>query len=853
MKLIKWLCRADLREELEGNLLQYYKEVAGSPFKKAKYWYQVLNYLRPSTLKRFKTQNKGPMFIFNPILTVRNLYKQRSTSIISISGFTIGLVATFFLFFYIHSELSYDSFHQDKEQIYRAVRVSSINGSPYNIGVTSGPFAKALENDFPDAIKSSCRVYPESGLVSFEDKRFFEDRLVFADQNFFQFFTFPLASGEKDQVLNEINSAVISKTIAKKYFGDQDPIGKIITIDNQSEFIITGIADDLPTKSHIEYDIVLSIGFFDRFDWFNGWWNNGLMTYVHIPTPQMASGVKDQLSGFMDKYFGEDFARSGSRVDLALEPFEEIYFNRETRYDPARHGSINSIYILSVVAIAILFIACFNYVNLSIAQSFARAKEVGVRKVLGGRKERLVLQFLGESFLVLVLAILLSIGLCELLNPLFNRAFDLQIDLDWTGQNVWIFLVSLLTLVLVTSGLYPSLLLSSFHPIEAMKGSRSTSGKTILRKGLVIAQFSISIFLIIATLLISIQTNYLNSKDLGFNKEAIVLVDINNQEIRNALETFKDRLTANANILEVSSMSGEPGGFHDASGIIVSGIDGNHRVRTVFCDRNYLNLFGVEVIAGRNFDETIGSDEEDVYILNEQAVSDLGLTPDEVIGKKVRMPGWSIENAPIIGVVKNFHFNTLKDEIEPMAIISGNRHRRVAVKISGEEFGNSLLFLDEVYKELSPAYPMSYEFLDESLKELYENEEKQARIFTVFSGMSIFLACLGIFGLAAYSAQRRQKELGIRKVLGATARQIIALISKEFMLLVLIAALIATPSVWYFIEQWLGDFAYRISVHSYWYVFLFGGIIAILIALITVSMKTFRAAVADPTESIRDE
>lgn len=854
LKLIHWFCKDELVEELQGDLEQYYVETQSNNFQGLKYWYQVFNYLRPSTLKSFKNSNSGAMFIFNPLLTLRNLYRHLSTSLISLFGFTMGLVATIFLYFYIYSEVNTDRFHEDVDQIYRVLRVSEINGTPYRIGVTSVPYANALITDYPSDVISTTRAVPENGLVAVGEKRFMEDDLLFADQNFFQFFSYPLASGNEKTVLSMANSAVLTNSAAKKYFGDQNPVGKIIEVDNEYEFIVSGVMEEIPGNTHLDFSIVLSIGLLERFEWFGGWWNNSLNTYVKIPTKQQAANLDGKLDQFMDKYMGEDFKKAGSKIGLELEPLAEIYFNNETRYDFSKHGSFLSILTLGAVAIAILFIACFNYVNLSIAQSFMRAKEVGVRKVLEGSQRRLILQFLSESLMILSFSILISVGICELLTPAFNSFFGLDVTLNWMDTNVLLFFFSLIVIILLSSGVYPAVLLSSFRSVSILKGSKLTSGKNVgLRKALVVTQFSISIFLIVSSMLISVQTNYLNSKDLGFDKEAIVLVDLNNSDIRSQREQFKERLLSNANVQGVTMVSGEPGGFHDASSFNVTGVSEPHRMRTLFTDTDFFNVLGIDIVAGRNFSNEITSDQEHKAILNERSVQELGLNPQDVIGRKVSMPGWNIEDVPVIGVAADYHFSTLKDEIEPLAILSGGFQRKIAVKMNSANLKDGLLFIDETFTELAPGFPMTYEFLDDSLKELYKKEQQQAKVFSAFSTLSIFLACLGIFGLAAYASQQRQKELGIRKVLGATARQIIGLISKEFVWLVLIASCIAIPVVWYFIQKWLGGYAYRIDVIDHWYTFLLGGTATILIALITVSVKTYRAAISDPTDSIRNE
>ncbi len=854
LQMIRTLCRSDLLEELEGNLCEYYRELPAGPFKKLKYWYEALSYVRFSTIRSINTQISGSMFVFNPLLTFRNLLRHKATTLISLFGFTLGLVATIFLFHYVSGELATDQFHTQGEKIYRFLRTAEVNSDNYRIGVTSGPYAGGLVNDFPDAIAEVTRAMPESGLVTYEDRRFFEDHLLFADANFFEFFSFPLAVGDQSQVLQEVNSAVISREIATRYFGDEDPIGKEFTVDTQYDFVVTGILDDLPARSHLEFDMVLSIKVFERYEWFTtNWWNNALFTYGRIPSDEVAASIGPQLNEFMVKYMGDAFEASGNKMGLVIEPLPEIYFNSGTKFDFVRHGNMNSIYILIAVAIAILFIASFNYVNLSIAQSFMRAKEVGVRKVLGVNRKRLLLQFLGESSMILAVAFLIAMAISWLAVPSMSIFFELDLDPQWFDLQLWVFLGSLFLIILVISGAQPALLLSSFQPIQAMKGIKRAASNVSLRKGLVVLQFAISIFLIVATLMIGAQNQYLQTKDLGFTKEAVLVVDLNHRQIREEKETFKDRLLAHKDITKATMISGEPGGFHDASTFIVPGGIDNQRLRTVFTDVDYLDLFDIEVIAGRGYSEEITTDATERVLINRKGVEGFGLTPEQIINQPVDMPGWGFEDLKIIGVVENFHFSSLRDEIQPLAIITGTRHRKLALKVNTANIQETILFIEDVFKELSPEYPLSYDFLDDRIGRLYEQEQKQARVFTAFSGISILLACLGIFGLAAYSAQQRQKELGIRKVLGATPTQIIRLISREFLLLVAIAVVVATPVAWYFMEGWLGDFAYRIRMTEYWYIFLVGGAAAIGIALVTVSLKTFQAAISDPTQSIRNE
>ncbi|WP_421875495.1 ABC transporter permease [Marinoscillum sp.] len=852
--LISTLCKEELQEEIIGNLEEYRFELEqhNRPFKRLRYWKEVINYLRPSFLKS-ATQNTRSMFIFNPQLTFRNLLKYKSNSIINLTGFILGLTSVIFLYFYIQNEINYDQFHQDKDHIYRVIRQSEINGNSYNIGVTSGPFGPALKSDFPTLVDHTVRVHFNEGLVTYEDKSFMETEMAFVDQNFFEFFSFPLSVGDPKSVLDQVNAVVVSKEIAKKYFGDENPIGQIIEIDQSDKFEVTGILDDFPRKSHLQFNMVFSLKAYGSDSWLNRWWSNGLFTYVKISEPWKAAELNEFLPQFMDKYFAEDFKRNGNRIDLALEPFTAIYFNSDTRYDEVAHGNRTNIRILTLVAFAILFIACFNYLNLTIAQSHQRAKEVGVRKVLGVSKSRLIFQFLGESVLIILLAIAASIGLSIALRPVFNSFFDLNVLFDWFNPTVYYFILILIIGITLTAGVYPALLLSSFNPLSVMKGKRlPVGGNLILRKGLVVIQFVISTFLILSTIFIMVQLNYINNKDLGFDQEAILIVESYNQEIRENDELFIDRIKSLPSVKSVTATSGEPGGFHDGSAIRLNGQSETIKARTVFSDPYYLETFGIPVVAGRGFDDSLSTERETSMMISEKLLADMGMTADEVIGQKAELMGWDLTRT-IVGVFKDFHFLSLRDEIEPLVILMAPYHRRIAIKLHSQNLQESITAINEVYDDYAPNYPMNHYFHDASLARQYENEKKQANIFLLFAGVSILLASMGIFGLVSHATQQRQKELGIRKVLGAKVAQIIAIVSKEFIILVSIAALIAIPFSIYFIQNWLNNFAYHIEFSDYWLLFPLGGIITALITSITVGLKTYKSATSNPVESIRYE
>lgn len=853
--LIHTCCKEELHEEIEGNLIEY-REGLNPKSRKSKwqFLYQVLTYIRPSTLKSLSQNSKFYiMFNFNILQTIRGLWMHRSTTVLNISGYALGMLCVSVLFFYIKGELAYDQFHYNKQEIYRVIRLSEMNGEKYKIGVTSGPYAPHLALDFPVDIQSTLRIYSTEALFEYEDKVFKEDKLLFADPNFFQFFSFPLSVGDPASVLEQPNALVLSKKAAMKYFGDENPLGKTLILDKEEPFIVTGVMDDWPADSHLDFEFMGSMKYIEDFSFMKGWWNNGLFTYVRVESPLIADGLNAKFTQFMDKYFGKDFERSGKRIDIELEALSDIYFDK-VRYDWARHGNKDAVILLAGVAIAILFIACFNYLNLAIALSFKRAKEIGMRKVLGGNKLRLVLQFLGESLVVCLIAIVLAVALTEVVLPTFNRMFDLSIVSSWLDPLVLIFFASLILLTVLLSGLYPALLLSSLKPLEVFKGQTHLRKNNLwLRKGLVVAQFSISIFMIISTLIIKEQLDYVNSKSLGFDREAIVMVDFDNEEIREHRDAFKERLKQSSKIKRVTSMSGEPGGFHDGTTVDFLGDVLDIRTRTAFVDENYLSVFNIELAAGRDFSNAYRLNDAHAALINEKTVQDLGLTLKEAIGIKFKIPMWDTLEHVVVGVTKDYHFNSLRHEMEPLIIVPGQYHRRMGIKLDPNHLFEGLREVEEIYAGLAPNYPITYEFMDDSLAQLYAEEKQQSQIFQMFSGVSIFLACLGIFGLVSFVVERRRKEFGIRKALGASVATLLQIIAQEFVLMIGVASLIAIPLAWHAIQLWLENFAYRIVLADSWEIFLIGAIVALLLALVTIFIRSVRSANANPTESLRYE
>lgn len=852
IRLIKGLCKRELAEEIEGNLIEFYSisREQGKSFPLLRYWFEVFNYFRPSFLKLFKLKTQGSMFIFNPKIAVRNLIKHRSSTIISLLGFIVGLTSVIFLYFYVENELNYDAFHADRDQIYRLYRTSQDeSGATYDIGVSSPPYAEALKNDFSSAIQSTLRVSMEDKLVAYGDKRIYEDHVMVADSNFFEFFSFPLKYGNPETVLDEMFNVVLSEELAEKYFGDENPIGKQLEINHNGQYVVAGIFSKPENKTHLEFDMVLSMNRYIPQEWFKGWWNNFAFTYIKTTADQIPY-LNAHFPDFMEKYLGEDFKRNNSKIGLRAISLNDVHFHT-ARYDSIQTGSLTSVLIIASVAIAILFIACFNYINLSIAQSHKRAKEVGIRKVLGVDKKRLTFQFLGESIVILLVAITVACALSVVLRESLNAFFGLDVTYQWNDINVRYFFGALMVVVVLASGLYPALLLASFDPLRVLKSNKPLLGKNIfVRKGLIITQFSLSIFLIIVTMLIYIQIGYMNDKDLGYDSSAILIIDTD-QDIRSKYDQFRQRLIEYPDVKEVTVASGIPSGFHDNYGIHFAE-DKAVRVHTVFADPYYLKTFDIPVVAGRGFDDQFSTDAEQAMMISESAWRATGLSQEELIGKKVKIPFREWDRT-VIGIFQDYHFKTLRDEMAPLAIIMGQDQRRIAIKMTSQTPAATVSKIEELYNEIAPSFPMKSWLLQEDLEVLYQTEDQQAKVFTVFSGISIGLACMGILGLAAFSAQQRQKELSIRKVLGASIQQVIFLISTEFLLLIGIAVVVAVPVSWYFMTQWLQDFAYRIDIVDYWPLFLLGGALTAVVAFLTIGIKTYKTAASNPAEIIKYE
>jgi len=781
----------------------------------------------------------------------RNLMKNKMFSFINILGLTIGITVCMMIFLFIMNEFSVDRFHKKGKNIYRVMRGydASKQAAPW----LSGPYATALLNDFRGEIKRAVRVMPSNDLISFGNTSFNEKKVYLTDSDFFSLFSFPLMRGNASAVLRDPNSIVLTETTAKKYFGTIDnAMGKVVEMDKDKQLKVTGIAKDIPSNSHLYFDLVVPLSNWYKEPWFNVWINNNNFTYVLLDERANNAQLEKRFPQFMDKYMGDDMKRLGATFSLSLVPLKDVYFSAAGDFDPIKHGDKTVVFIFLSIAILILLIACINFMNLSTIRAVERSKEVGLRKVLGALRNNLVWQFIGESILLTLIACILSTGLLELLLPYYNSLLGYTLTVSWSALPVYLFLVAVIIIVGFLAGSYPAFFLSAFKPIESLSGKlRLGKGGSLFKQALVVVQFSISVLLIVGTIIIMKQMDYVKNKELGYDKEHEIIVPIDNGDIYNHLLTFKNELQSKNNIQSVSLMSGEPGGFFDEHTFEAEGQHDIWKSRTEFADFEFVKTLGLKIIAGRDFSPQYATDTTDAVLINRTAASKLGLTPQQAIGKWIKNTIRDSTRRRVVGVVENFNFLSLKEKMDAL-VISPSEDRRVAViRIKPGNIESAIATIKQEYNKVAPVYPFEYNFLDQKFDDLYKTDIRQQSILSVFAGLAIFIACLGLFGLASFTATKRFKEIGVRKVLGSSVRGIVILLSKDLLKPVLIATCIALPVGYYAMNKWLQNFAYKTSLQ--WWIFLLAAVITFGIALITVSIKAVKAAAANPVKSLRNE
>jgi putative ABC transport system permease protein len=784
-------------------------------------------------------------------IAFRGLWRHKAFSALNITGLAVGMSAFFLIYGYVCFESSYDRFDTMGDRIYRLVTDLKSTAATQHQPLSSAPMAIRLKADYPE-VADIVRLIGKGMLIRRGDVKFQENNTVFADSSLFSIFDFPLVAGDPATVLKEPYSIVLSQTTAKKYFGDANPVGQpIFFADSSYNATVTGVMKDIPENSSVKADLFVSISsmrrFRDSMDY--RWGNFNTYSFVLLKPGADPNGLQSKLVAFMDRHYGAKLKQQKQDYVLSLEKLKDVYWSTRGGFVT---GSKSNVYIFSVVGLFILLIACINFVNLTTARSAERAKEVGIRKVVGAARSQLTRQFLGESILISLVAFVLSVGLCSLAFPLFNQLAGKTI-----GSNIFTQPGSILTLLVIAliigllAGIYPALVLSSFQPIASLKGRFSTSTRGLfLRKGLVIVQFTISIALIIGTAVVYSQLNYMRSRDLGFDKEQTLVLDTQKDPHRQA---FRQEITALPNVQSATFSGSIPGDGTWGAYSQVENSRGEMQVADLdltYVDFGFLEQYKFKLLAGRTFSKDIATDTMQAMILNEKAVTLFGYTsPRAAIGKNFSQWG---KKGRIIGVIKDYHFTGLQKEITPLSIcLNFDDCNYLSVKLSGRDLPATISAIKVQWKKLAPSRSFDYFFLDEAFNKQYRSEERFGRLFINFAVLTIFISCLGLLGLASYSTVQRTKEVGVRRVMGASVAGIVRLLSVDFLKLVIIAFLMAVPLAWIVMDRWLHDFAYREPIA--WWIFALSGTGAVMIAFATISYQAIHAAIANPVKSLRSE
>ncbi|MUP46498.1 FtsX-like permease family protein [Gramella sp. BOM4] len=793
----------------------------------------------------------------------RNIIKNRGTFMVNIIGLALGIASVIMIMLYVSSELSYDRFNKKADRIARVVFRANINGEEMNEAVVMAPVAQTLENDIPEVTDATRLAKSHNNRLEYNGTYYGQSNMGYVDPNFFQVFTLPIINGDQRTPLDKPNTVVISETLAKNIFGSGDPVGKVIRVTNRDEsYTVTAVMQDIPENSHFHFDILAStLGYVNAKK--TTWMQSDFFTYLVLKEDADIAEVEAKLPAITRKYMGpqmidaigmsyEEFQKDND-LGLFLQPLTDIHlhsdFSDATTLEQG--GDIKYIYIFSIVAIFMLVIACINFMNLATASASKRSKEVGIRKVLGSNKKQLIYQFLAEAFISALIATVLAIVIFAISLPGFNQLAGKNIEFYSLLKPVYVLcLIGLILLITVLAGGYPAFYLSSFNPLHALKSKFSGSGKNSgIRSGLVVFQFVISAGLILATLVVKEQMSYIQNKDLGYEKDQLLVVH-NTYLLENNEDNFIQEIKNNPRVENLTHSAYVPAGesYNEAGGIFLKG-EFLRRMYFYNVDENYIPTMGMELLAGRNFSKDYGNESNNV-IINEKAAEALGFG-QSAIGKTFqRDTHEGLQDLHVIGIIKDFNWKSLHKEIDPL-ILKMNPHGGIIIKSKTADMSGIIEVLNSDWNSYNPKEALNYSILDDSFNHTYLKEQKMGTILTLFAILTIIVACLGLFGLVTFTAQQRFKETGIRKVLGSSASQIVALLSKDFIKLVGISFLIAFPLSYYLMNKWLQDFAFRIEIK--WWLFLLAATITLGIAFLTIGIKSFKAANMNPVKSLKIE
>lgn len=805
---------------------------------------------------------------FNLKVSFRNLWKSKGFSAINIIGLAIGLSTCLLILIFVMDELGYDRYNTKADRIYRLDGDIKFGGNHFILAVAPAPAGPAVRRDYPE-VETEVRFRMQGGrLVKKGNQNIQEDAVIYADSTLFDVFTLPMIAGNPHTALVDAHTVVITERMAKKYFDAVDVVGRTLMINDTIPYKVTGVIKDIPVQSHFHYDFFLSMTELDEAKQNDQWLSNNFNTYIVLRKGTDPKKFEAKLGQLVYKYIGpllrqavnqsvEDFFKAGNSVSFSLMPLTDIHLHSNKTAELEANGNLQYVYIFTAVAFFILLIACVNFMNLSTARSANRAKEVGIRKVLGSLRGSLVSQFMIESILLSFISMLLALGLAYLLVPVFNELSGKQMAIGLFSRP-WLVpaMLALVVIVGILAGSYPAFFLSGFRPIAVLKGNVAAGFKTgWLRNSLVVFQFGISIFLLVGTAVIYRQLSYIHSRALGFNREQVLIVD-NTWHLGNDVSAFKEKLLKLPGV-EGATMTGFlPTSYNRNDDAIFLSPDLDTKkaisMQTWQIDENYIPVLGMTMAAGRNFSKEFPTD-SNAAIVNEAAVRLMqGADPmRQELYRLEDIKTKKLDKYHIVGVVKDFNFNSLREVVTPMVLFLHEDRGQIALRVSPENVHRLVGQIGEIWRQMAPSQPFSFLFMDDAFNNLYRTEQRMGGISLSFSLLAIFIACLGLFGLAAYAAEQRTREIGIRKVLGASVGGIVGLLSRDFLRLVVISAVIAFPLAWWAMHHWLQDFAYRITIG--WEVFAAAGVVAVGIALVTVSFQAVRAALANPVKSLRSE
>jgi len=805
------------------------------------------------------------------LVALRNLWRQKGYTLINIFGLTIGLASSIFILLYVINELSYDKFHEKSDQIYRVWISGSMEATEMRHAVSSPPMAEALINDYPE-VEQSCRLRKAGGWLVRQGDRVFNEtdrEFLFADSTFFDVFSFKLLKGDPGTCLTEPRSVVLTEEYARKYFGEEDPMGQTLKMEQDTnQYVVTGVMQDFPQNSHFHCKMLGSLTSIGNSRSTN-WLNHNYYTYVVLnegtDPAEFESGMREMLLKYvgpmLEQFLGVDvqqFEESGNSYGYKLMRLDDIHLHSDLQYEHEPNGNPLYVYVFLVAAILILVIAGVNFMNLATARSTTRAREVGLRKVVGSKRPQLVAQFLTESVLLSLIALVAAVGVVYLFLPAYTNMIQLNLQFDLFSRT-WIIplLIAFAVVVGIAAGSYPAMILASFKPAAVFSSEKSASGKSVLRSMLIVFQFTVTIVILIGTIVVNRQLNYMQKKDVGFEKEKLLLVK-RSDVLEGRIDAFKGQVLQHTNIISAANANSIPSYEYSDNAHWLEGWD-RSKIFTLASSRvsyDFDQALGLEMAEGRFFSREMPSDSFGV-VINEAAAKALGL--EDPLSARFVDIGDNEEDdmfLPVIGVVKDFHFASMQSEIAPMAMhfMPGNYEGVIAIRLGNGNEAETINFLKNTWEEYNSEYPFDYFWMDEQFERLFSTERRTGQILMVFSFLSIFLTCLGLLGLISYTTNQRTREIGIRKIMGASEQVVMRLLSREVVNLLIISGLISIPA-YFGAKAWLQKFAYHIQfqVGGYFLMLLVVSVIVLLLAMLTVSFHSYKAATANPAESIRSE